>query len=97
MVDSGVPAFPSGDGENAGSEHHVNGMSLREWFAGNIQLDAAGISVNQAQALMGEKAPDWSVDMDKNLECIKWWVEAEARYRYTLADAMLVIGRTGVR
>lgn len=40
-IDDGGPAFPSGDGEFGGGPNHAYGMSLRDWFAGQM---IAGLS-----------------------------------------------------
>ena len=67
----GGPAFPGGDGQYAGGYHHYNGMSLRDWFAGQalaglLAADgpdtmtgttlAAGRAYDYADAMLAERA-----------------------------------------
>lgn len=90
--EDGGPAFP-GDMPtvqlNGNKLPFTPGMSLRDWFAGQIEMARDGISHTWAEALMGEKAPDWG--MGDDLACLHWWAEAEARARYLHADAMLKV------
>jgi hypothetical protein len=89
-INDGGPAFP-GDMPTVQLDGNklpfAPGMSLRDWFAGEAQMPPDGISQTWAEAVMGEKAPDWLLD-DK-LDCVRWWSTAEARARYIAADAML--------
>lgn len=75
------------DADGNGIMEGWRGMSLRDWFAGQIEMARDGISHTWAEALMGGKAPDWG--MGDDLACLHWWAEAEARARYLHADAML--------
>jgi hypothetical protein len=65
------------------------GMTLRDWFAGQVQVpnDMGWV----ASALMGEQPPRWSIegDYETSLACAKWWADARARYRLMDAEAML--------
>lgn len=68
------------------------GMSLRDFFAAKAALEE--MTTFQAKGVMGEKPPQWppytdTTDFAACLECVKWWAEAEARFRYIVADAML--------
>ncbi len=62
-----------------------SGVTLLDWFAATIRLEE--ISINMATIIMGEKPPQWGDGND--LECLKWWADAEARLRYLNADAMM--------
>lgn len=89
-INDGGPAFP-GDMPTVQMDGNklpfAPGMSLRDWFAGQAGLPPDGISQIWAEAVMGEKAPDWQ--LDNKLGCVRWWLAAEARARYIAADAML--------
>lgn len=83
-LDDSGPAFPA----DSFAAQHAPGMSLRDWFAGQAPLPSRGLSESWACALMGEdESPGFSEE--DGLHCIRWWAEAEARYRYLHADAML--------
>jgi hypothetical protein len=64
-------------------------MTLRDWFAGQVEVpeDMGWV----ATAIMGEPPPEWSSqgDYENSLRCAKWWATARARYRLMDADAML--------
>jgi len=76
----GGPAFPS---EGA----YEYGMTLRDWFAGQITTTDGELREAVAAELMGEKAPVWTAD--NLMACVVWWAQARARFRYVMADAML--------
>jgi len=86
----GGPAFPWEDTKDApGQPLPSSGMTLRDYFAGQVQVpDDMGWV---ASALMGEQPPHWSShgDYETSLACAKWWADARARYRLMDADAML--------
>ena len=82
-INDGGPAFPV-IWQNAGPDL---GMSLRDYFAAQHRFDESGITTIQAEAVMGGKSPDWMTE--SHLDCLKWWIEAEARIRFLAADAML--------
>lgn len=87
-VNDGGPAFPATvQGWNDRLSQGQSGMTLRDWFAGQLVLPPDGISTTWAEAIMGEKAPDWQ--LDSSLDCVRWWLTAEARARFLAADAML--------
>ena len=67
------------------------GMSLRDYFASHASLDAfrdedGSISLFSAKAVMDGNAPN---NNTPPIECIRWWIEAEVRLRFLVADAML--------
>lgn len=64
------------------------GMSLRDYFAAKADPGLEGISVRTAKELMGSDPPGSGADRE-HLENIRWWMEAEARWSYMKADAML--------
>jgi len=74
-----IKAFPS---DRIG---HV-GMSLRDYFAIHVQLPTGGIQEWQAREIMGLEPLRAG---DSNYYPPGWWEQAEARYRYNCADAML--------
>ena len=87
-IDDGGPVFPCEGGEFSGL-HPDPGMSLRDYFAANVDVpDDIGWV---ATALMGECPPKWSSDFDVEqcLVCAKWWAMCRAKYRLMEADAML--------
>jgi len=79
---NGGPAFPI----ETTSTPYAPGMSLRDWFAAHWTVDAEAISVAVAEELMGSIMPNGVGSLSAR---IKWFAEAEARYRYLCADAML--------
>jgi hypothetical protein len=69
------------------------GMSLRDWLAG-MEKAPEDLSVGYAEALAGRPHPHknttlGAVDPDATVAVIEFWADAEARYRYIKADAML--------
>ena len=80
--DDGGPAFPNDGGP--GSE----GMSLRDWFAGQEQLhDLESFGNELAVALSGPKPEgNWQTNPVAWLE---WEARLRARAKYIRADAML--------
>ncbi len=95
-VEDGGPAFPVRVGTRQIGQYETEidalpGMTLRDWFAAHCMASAPAIGVVDAQAIMGETAPDWA---RHPLGYLKWWAEASARFSYLRADAMLT-ARTG--
>lgn len=81
------PAFPV-EAHRADTLDSPNpGMTLRDYFAATLSFDPDSFGVAQAEALMGEKQPGFTVENAG--ERLAWWLAAEAKYRYTRADAML--------
>ena len=93
-TDDGGYAFPHPALANEGfcPSYDMGGMSLRDWFAGQQNLLDGDVSQSMAEALMGEKHPASDVSV---LGRVKWWAEAEARYKYLCADAMLAARKGG--
>ena len=81
MTAPATPAFPS--------DRHQTGMTLRQWYAGQVQLPDDGVSIPQATAIMGEDPPQWYGNATDDIACVLWWAKAEAKYRVILADAMI--------
>lgn len=108
-IDDGGPAFPCVEETGETIEHveldmrtvttepvyvRHNGMTLRDWFAGQVQFAPDEPSVFQAKAVMKEGPPSWppfseSNDYERMETCIRWWATARARLRLIEADAML--------
>lgn len=89
----GGPAFPM-CGEvygKAGDDRWTPGMSLRDYFAAAIVVHLDEPSPFVARCLMNSEPPQWSTERDyeQSAKCFAWWAEAEARFRYARADAML--------
>jgi hypothetical protein len=80
----GGPAFAHGDPTNGGDP----GMSLRDWFATHERLEVDTVTPELAAVLMGEPGPTGAMPI---LRRAMWWAEAEARYKYLRADAMLKV------
>jgi hypothetical protein len=74
------PAFP----RNYVEDGH-NGMTLRDYFAAQVQIDAE-LGVQYAEALIGRKMPDYASDTINNA---MFWADVHARLRFISADAML--------
>jgi hypothetical protein len=87
----GGSAFPN-DGAWANG-HPEGGMSLRDWFAGQHRVPE-GLSVSYAEALTGRKCPTGTYP-EVILDGIRFWMEADAAYRYIFADAMLAARAKG--
>lgn len=85
-------AFPIERHLPDGNECHY-GMTLRDWFAGQHRVPEE-LSVSYAEALTGRKCPTGS-DPEVILEGIRFWMEADAAYRYIFADAMLAARAKG--
>jgi len=95
-IDDGGPAFAAG----AANEHNgwtQEGMSLRDWFAGNEKVPEE-LSIDYAEALAGREHPHKKTSLgminpEATIETIMFWAEAQARYRYIMADALIAARR----
>lgn len=74
----GGQAFPVLALSTAGDEHYVEGMSLRDWFAGQA---LAGLCANPGGPFQANEMQGWGM-----CNCDEHTV---ARTAYTLADAVL--------
>lgn len=91
----GGPAFPRpfsldtwGDGPKEVPPQE--GMSLRDYFAATLVIDPEEPGKGRAMVLMKSAPPVATTEKpDASMEQMLWWMEAEARYRYAKADAML--------
>lgn len=104
-VNDGGPAFPVstrpeedgvGYGHQDGAGTYLfGGMTLRDAMAMAVSMDPE-FSVKWATALVGREQPN-EIPTDPEelrefrLQQIDWWAEAEAAYRYRVADAMLKV------
>ncbi|MNF74936.1 hypothetical protein D3C84_569830 [compost metagenome] len=85
-VDAGKePAFPVGANEYGG-HGTCFGLSVRDYFAANVQLFFDDYSVTYAAGVVGRDMPDYAASP---LENAKFWGEFRARMRFIEADAML--------
>lgn len=67
----------------------VSGMTLRDWFAASVSVPE-GLDQRWAEIYAGRKYPALSSRIiGPTEEAISFWLDAEAGYRYRLADAML--------
>lgn len=57
---------------------------LRDEFAMHIKID--DLTLLTAEVIMGCKRPVFEII---NMEVIQWWLDAESKYRYMQADAIL--------
>ncbi len=73
------PAFPV----TAGNQVYAIGMTLRDWFA--TEMDGLSDEATQPYAATFNTDP-WPQGY---LEQAKWWAKADATLRYIRADAML--------
>lgn len=86
------PAFPrQGIEFSTGAvEYSETGMTLLDYFATRADLDMhrgpkGGLGTRVAILMMGEACPY----QDFTMESLEWWAEAESRYRFLKAMAML--------
>ena len=98
-IDDGGPAFPQDDAA-VNRINGTGGMSLRDYFAANMQLDPDEPSPYQAKCLMEEAPPQWppydtTTDYEQCRKCLDWWATAQAKLRYLKADAMLAARKAG--
>ena len=85
-ANDGGAAYPQMDAE-PGFNASERGMSLRDWFAGTLQLTSDDFpgNMDSAQKLVGrELPPHGSIE-----EVLAWRYELEAKIRGMKADAML--------
>ena len=81
-------AFP----QSLASEGPFGGLTKREWIASRININPDLIPQSHATAIMGGQPPQWNGTAE-DIESVKWWLAAEARYRFMLADAMIEEGK----
>jgi hypothetical protein len=86
--DDGGPAFPIQGSYDTNWEH--NGMSLRDWFAGQSDITGSTLMINkeQGEALAGPRPDD-------PLGSYKWQCQVLAALRYIAADAMIAARKGG--
>ena len=82
-INDGGPAFPHM--MVTGHRDYAGGMSQRDWFA--THYPTTELSESWAAVVMGEAPPKWETGNEMN--CMRWWLEADARVRFMHADAML--------
>jgi hypothetical protein len=79
---NGGPAFPrpaSSDAFNEENYHPQNGMTLRDWFAGQIASGFAALPDERSHRSSDGDAAEWR----------KRLMRQDAEYCYAMADAML--------
>lgn len=93
----GGPAFPTFDWD---AELPLNGMSLRDWFAGRETLaewdrSSDAVMPNRfAEILAGERKPEKTWDEDP-IAWFRFEAKWRAALRYIRADAMLAAREKG--
>jgi hypothetical protein len=82
-IDDGGPAFPIPDSHHANGQvqYGANGMTLRDWFAG--------------QALAGEMASQSAEKGEYLISCSSETLEKKASLFYRFADAMIAARKEG--
>ena len=85
----GGPAFPVASCTDSNGQicRGTDGMTLRDWFAGQENLsDCAGTSVEYWEAIVGEKSPRWQ---DDRLGSALFESRARAKLKLMRADALI--------
>ena len=83
-TNNGGPAFPNPSGDDRDN----NGMTLRDWFAGQDSLEEfRDIPVSVGVVVAGP-CPKTQFE-DDPLAWLDWWALVRARLKYLRADAML--------
>lgn len=85
-IEDGGPAFAYGNHDQGGAE----GMSLRDWFAGQVDGLSEDASPSYCEHLVGRPMPEGI-----GRSAFQWWAEADAAFRYMKADAMLAARKGG--
>lgn len=88
-IDEGGPAYP----QSLSPEGPFGGMGLRDYFAATAKIGPDGVPATYAAVLMGEQCPNSQATSIEH--CMSWWAQAEAKYRYHIADAMLAARKGG--
>lgn len=84
-IDDGGPAFPIPASE---SNYYQEGMSLRDWLAGQEQISDESYSWPELCIALAGPCPKWGRDANP-LEWFAWENKWKAAVRYARADAML--------
>lgn len=81
---TGGPAFPCPEVRTHDTGDIISnadqGVTKRDFFAAHVDIT---LSMRTAHALMGTSIPTDTIGE------MNWWAEAEAKYRYLKADAMM--------
>lgn len=101
-INDGGPAFPSSyefdsvshitPGEIGASQRisvSTPGMTLRDYFAAKEVIAEDEMTSSLAKALMGSEVPVSDGSREKVIALYTWWAQAESRYKFLRADAML--------
>lgn len=83
----GGPAFPLTNRDYQEAYGGAPGVALRDYFATNINL-VEEVTRPLAVTLNGSDMPSGEGE-EAEFARFGWYAQAEARYRYMLADAML--------
>jgi hypothetical protein len=90
--DTGGPAFPGVekvDYPSCSIETPYSGMSLRDYAAIHLPKDE-GPSVHLAERLINRRLPQPANGKSPDpMELVLFWADAEAAYRFLLADAFI--------
>jgi len=64
-------------------------LDLRDYFAAKHVVNDQEITPSLAKAIMGSVIPTSDGSPEQIIAMYKWWAEAESRYKFMHADAML--------
>ena len=81
-INNGGPAFPVAVPTEF--QFAEAGMTLRDWFAANVDGLSEDASPEYCESLVGRPLPEGFAH-----DAMQWWAEADAAFRYLKADAML--------
>ena len=85
-INTGGPAFPRPMAETSlGGNFEQDGMSLRDYFASLADRFPPDADINHVEGIVGRPFPE----EQGPLAAVMWWAEADAKYAYIQADAML--------
>lgn len=94
-IKDGGPAFPIAEDRWLDPMHpnkgttNFDGMTLRDYFAAKEVIAEGEITPALAKALMSSDIPESDGSNIQIIALYRWWVEAESRYRFMRADAMI--------
>jgi hypothetical protein len=87
MKASAGSAFPGSYTGPLGLPVWSDGMTLLDWFASQVEPIDNALTTNDLAAMLG--IPDTISDSNDWRVHFLWWAEAEARYKYERAAAMM--------
>ena len=91
-INDGGPAFPVPDVIDHDRNYYQyggQGMTLRDYFAAEEVIVEGEMTAALAEALMSSDIPKSDGSNIQIIALYRWWAEAESRYKFMRADAML--------